>query len=316
MKNSKSPLKLLESKLKRKKIEVPEHDDPRTELKRLVKLHSTFTRNSTALKNMASDRELKTGEIIHCLLPEDGLGGKDKLLATASEQKRAAKQLESAMERELRKLPVYRLFLEKVYGVGPILSSYLCAYVDIRRAEKPSQLQRYCGLAVIDGHFEKRSGGPKFDANGNKTGSSGTFNQEIRTMIWLAFASMYKTSGGDTLKKRSKYLDAWRNTKSRELLRATSGKIESNGKELSAKGYANSKGWHVAAQLFVYDLYIVWRSVEGLPSWTTWYDWARGYEHGRGPLPRENAPRMLTVEEALQIIGHVGKTSDYEKAAE
>jgi hypothetical protein len=261
------------------------------------------------MHHMGSDRTHETGEVIPCLLPVDGVGGRDEVLLASKNQKDAADKLTSVIEKELRKLPIYTEFLSKVYGMGPLTAGYLVAYIDIHRAEKPSQLQRYCGLAVIDGHFERRNGGPKFDAQGARTDGTGTFNQELRTRVWQSFASMYKTAGGDTPTKQSKYLDVWRNTKSRALLRAVDGKVESNGKDVSAKGFASSKGWHAAAQLFIYDLYLVWRALEGLPSWTTWYDWARGYEHGRGPLPRENTPRMLTCAEALEIVGYVGKTT-------
>jgi hypothetical protein len=304
--NPKSTLKSVEKKLKPKTPDVPHHDDPRDELKRLVKLHNTHIKSSVALHHMGSDRTLhETGEVIPCLLPMDGIGGRNELLQMSENQKKAATKLESAMTRELKKLPVYNLFLKNVYGVGPVVAAYLCATINIRRAEKPSQLQRYCGLAVIDGHFERRSGGPKYDPKGNLTEATGTFNQELRTRIFQAFSSMWRTKGTGS----SKYIDIWENTRARDLLKANDkGKIESNGKEVSAKGHAFQKGWHVAAQLFAYDLYLVWRAIEGLPSWTTWYDWARGYEHGRGPLPRENAPRMLTVEQALEIVGYVGKT--------
>jgi hypothetical protein len=305
-------LKSIEKKLKAKPKPVPVHEDPRAELKRLVKLHNTHTKNSVALHHMGSDRvNHETGETIPCLLPPDGIGGRDELILMSEHQKKAATKLETAMTRELKKLPVYNLFLKDVYGVGPVVAAYLCAMIDIRRAEKPSQLQRYCGLAVIDGRFERRSGGPKYDPQGNRTEATGTFNQEIRTRIFQAFSSMWRTKGEGS----SKYLDIWQNTRERDLLKANDkGKFESNGKEISAKGHAFSKGWHVAAQLFVYDLYLVWRAAEGLPSWTTWYDWARGYEHGRGPLPRENAPRMLTIEQALEIVGYCGKTQAAEAA--
>ena len=298
-------LKSVKKTLQGKTPDVPHHDDPRVELKRLVKLHNTHTKNSVALHHMASDRTLhETGEIIPCLLPTNGVGGRAELLEMSEHRKSAATKLESAMTRELRKLPVYEKFLKHVYGIGPVVAGYLVANIDIRRAEKPSQLQRYCGLAVINGHFERREGGPKYDPKGNLTEATGTFNREIRTRRYQAFSSMWRTKGEGS----SKYLDVWQNTKARDLLKQNDkGKIESNGKEVSAKGYAHSKGWHVAAQLFVYDLYLIWRALEGLPSWTTWYDWARGYEHGRGPLPRENAPRMLTVDQALEIIGYVGK---------
>jgi len=301
-------LKSVAKKLEHKTPVVPVHDDPRRELKRLVRLHNAHTKNSVALHHMGSDRvNHETGETIPCLLPLDGIGGQVDLLDASERQKKAASKLEPAIERELRKLPVYSKFLKHVYGVGPVVAGYLCAYIDINRAVKPSQLQRYCGLAVINGRFERREGGPKYDADGNvNRDAGGTFNQELRTRIFQAFSSMWRTGSG----KDSKYLTHWRNIKARALLdeRVVDGRLKSGERDLSVNGFAHSKGWHAAAQLFLYDLYMVWRASEGLPIWTTWYDWARGYEHGTGSaLPRENAPRMMTLDEVLELVGDVGK---------
>jgi hypothetical protein len=303
-------LKTVAKKLKPKTVAVPTNDDPREELKRLVRLHNTHTRNSVALHHMGSDRKnLETGEVIPCRLPIDGVGGQLELIEMSENQKKAATKLEHAIEVELRKLPVYQLFLKHVYGVGPVVAGYLCAYIDIHRSAKPSQLQRYCGVAVIDGRFERRSSGPKYDPSGKLSpDAGGTFNQEIRTRLFQAFSSMWRTKGDGS----SKYLDRWRDVKARSLVdeRVKDGRIKVGESDLSINGHAHSKGWHAAAQLLVYDLYLAWRAIEGLPSWTTWYEWARGYEHGTAAaaLPRENVPRMLTVEQALDIVGNVGKT--------
>lgn len=310
-----STLKKLERKIKPQEVGVPMHEDPRKELKRLVRKHNALTKASVALHHMASDRiHHETGETIPCLLPEDD---KAALLEASEGRKRSATKLKSAIEKELRKLPVYQLFLKHVYGVGPVVAGYLCAYIDINRAAKPSQLQRYCGMAVINGRFERREGGPKYDASGAvNRDAAGTFNQELRTRLFQAFSSMLRTGS----EKSTKYLDCWRNVKERSLVdqRVTGSKITiAGGSTVSVKGHAHSKGWHAAAQLFLYDLYIVWRALEGLPVWTTWYEWARGYEHGSGtPLPRENVPRILTVEQALELVGDVGVRKPAAEAAE
>jgi hypothetical protein len=292
-------LKAIERKLKRKQPLAPPSEDPRTELKRLVRTHSALTKASVALHHMASDRtNLETGEIIPCLLPADDQAD---MLEASKRRSKSAATLEGVhcadgkpgMLHELRKLDVYNLFLKQAFGFGPVVCAYLCAMVDIHRAEKPSQLIRYCGYACIDGKAERRQEGfaPRTGATGNPE-ARGTYNAALKTRIWQAMGSLWKNAAKSGC--TTKYLTRWQQVKARKLLQG------------QTKGKAHDAGRRAATDLFIYDLYLVWRAIEGLPSWVTWYDWTRGYEHGRGPLPRENAPRMLTVEEALELVGNVG----------
>jgi len=332
---STTTLKKVERKLKGKRVAVPVYDDPRTELRRLVKVHKSLTKASVALHHMASDRQrppnlpndmdtvrseaasrgsmADTKSIdavlagtataaqkvraeylqknVVCLLPKDD---QEDLLSASKRRSASAAKLESAMVKELRKLDVYKLFMVNVFGLGPVVSGYLGAMVDIQKAEKPSQLIRYCGYACIDGKAERRREGfaPRTGITGNAE-AKGTFNLELKTRIWQAMAAMWKNGAKSNC--TTKYLTRWRQEKDRRLLQG------------QTKGKAHDAGRRAATDLLLYDLYLVWRAIEGLPSWVTWYDWTRGYEHGRGPLPRENAPRMLTVDEALAIVGNVGK---------
>ena len=292
-------LRRIERKLRQKQPLAPPSDDPVAELKRIVRTHRALTKAKVALINMSSDRvNQETGEKIPCMLPMED---RDDMKAAAERRGKSASRLEGVscpdgkpgMLHELRKFDVYNLFLRDVYGLGPVTAAYLLAYVDIRKAEKPSQLIRYCGYACIDGKAERRRDGfaPKTGPTG-KDDARGTYNAAVKSKIYIGMGAMWKN--GVAGSKRSKYLDRWRNEKERRLLRG------------ETKGKAHDAGRRAATDLFLYDLYLVWRSVEGLPSWVTWYDWTRGYEHGQGPLPRENAPRILTVEEALAIVGDVG----------
>jgi hypothetical protein len=297
-----SELKKVERKLKAKKTVTSTSDDPRAELKRIVRTHAALTKAAVALNNMSSDHQREDGEIIKCMLPADDIA--DMQLA-AKRRRQSASRMEGVtcpdgkpgMKHELRKLEIYNVFLEKVFGLGVVTSAYLCAFVDIHKAEKPSQLIRYCGYACIEGEAERRREGfaPKTGETG-KEGARGTYNAKLKTKLYLGMKAIW-TNGAPCATRgavTTKYLDRWRNEKSRRLLRG------------ETKGKAHDAGRRAATDLLLYDLYLVWRAIEGLPSWVTWYDWTRGYEHGRGLLPRENHPRMLTLEEALELVGDVG----------
>jgi hypothetical protein len=261
---------------------------------------------------MASDRTNRTtGDPIKCNLPTD-VQAQFKLLANEVARKEA-KRLESAMTRQLKMIPVWQLYLQHVFGVGPVVAAYLVSEIDIFdrpdetgqiRAKKPSALRKFCGMAVVDGRLERRAKGIK-----------SSYSSDLRTCLFNAFSSMWKNGRGKG--RSSKYLDIWVNAKHRKLSMASEGRISNGVRDVSANGYAHSYGWHKAADVLLEDLYTVWRAIEGLDVWPSYYAAKLGYEHG-GKIS-VNAPKRLTVDEALAIVGDVsGRAHEWnaeEKAA-
>jgi len=274
---------------KRRKA-VASSTDPREELRRIVRQHKALVKASVAITHMSSDRKNReTGEVIVCRLPEDVQIAFQSLAQDVAKKK--AEALESAMKQELKRIPIYNHFLKNVFGVGPVVAAYLVSEIDIHRAVKSSALRRFCGLAVINGRLERRAKGVK-----------SAYSSELRTRIFQAFDSMWKnrTKGQGRM---TKYLEIWVNAKHRKLQMATDGKINNGVRDVSAKGYSHSYGWHKAADIFLEDLYTIWRALEGLDVWPSYYAAKLGYEHG-GKIS-VNAPKKLTVEEALELVGDV-----------
>jgi len=289
---------------------IPSSTEPRDELRRLVQSHVALVKSAVAIEHMASDRkDRKTGETIPTRIPADEAA---QMLMDADRIKKRAKSLEAPMLRQLRQIPVYQQFLSKVYGVGPVVAAYLCADIDIRdrvggdgivRALKPSGIRMFCGMAVINGRLVRRVAGEK-----------NRYNASVRTRLFQMFSAMAK-NGAKKVEGRpngttSKYLDVWVNVKHRELsserVDVAANKWRDNTGEWrgGARAHAHSKGWHKACDVFLEDLYIVWRAIEGLPVWPSYYAAKLGYEHG-GKIS-VNAPKMLSIEEALEIAGDVG----------
>lgn len=312
------------------------HDDPKKELRRLVRMHHLMTRMSVATKSSAEDKKNRTtGQVIPSLVPEDL---KVLHLELSAAYKRKAKELESDMTRSLRMLPIYKVFSREVFGLGPVVSSYLAAEVDFARCEKPSQLKRYCGFAVINGRLERPQRGVKLG-----------YNAALRTRIFQMMAAVWKNAAKTTIcenhgfqkstrkgmsaeeKKAfqaecaecpdclqtpaprgymSKYLKVWKDYKHRmlhsERFRADSNEILVGDGEWRKGGRAaiHSAGWHKAADVFLEDLYIIGRTLENRPVWPSYYAAKLGYEHlGKICV---NAPRHMSLDEALALIGDVG----------
>jgi hypothetical protein len=305
---SEAKLKKLARKPNRR-AEVPASDDPRRELFRLVREHkaivkraASFESSVTTKKARVADpaRNIKVGDPLPNWVPDDT---RTLVLDTVKQLRAQADRLQTPMLRALRKVPIYDVWLKHVYGVGPVVAAYLVAEIDIRKAVKPSQLKRFCGLAVINGRLERPARGAK-----------NAYSKEMRTRIYQAMSAMQKNAARPTKDAPSgstcKYLDVWQDHKHRmqSSERYDAGAntlLDFDGEQRKgAKAIINSTGWHKGAGVLLEDLYTVWRALEGLPVWPSYYAAKLGYEHG-GKIS-VNEPRMLTLEEAIALVGYVG----------
>lgn len=291
------------ARLKAKAPHVPASEDPRTELRRLVRQHRNWTKTATSLTLMVTDRKFKSGDVVKCTLPDDV---RADLKVTAKALKTAASALASSMTKELRKLPIWREFLSKMYGMGPVIGAYLVAEIDITIAVKISQLRMFCGTAVINGRLVRPAAGEK-----------NRYNAQMRTRLFQLMTGMWKNAAEHVDKETgeitrgattTKYLEVWRNALHRKQHSELYDR-EANtwGDRKSAKLVMLRGSMWKAVDVLLEDLYVVWRALEGLPVWPSYYTakLTAGYEHG-GTIAKEIGPRMLTVEEALDLVGDVG----------
>lgn len=123
-----------------------------------------------------------------------------------------------------------------IRGMGKILAAKLYALIDITRAERPSNLWRYAGYAVVEGKAEKPKKGEKLH-----------YNKQLKTICYQIATSF--------LRLNSPYR-----------------RIYDEAKEYYRK---NRPDWtkmhiHFAAtrkmmKIFLFHLWYVWRKIEGLP---------------------------------------------------
>lgn len=353
----------------RKKALPASNEDPMAELRALVAQHKALTKKQVALTNMAADKVVrkdsgsrKKGDVLKCELPDDVQQSMHGLSAV---MKARADELQGAMRRELKKIPIFTTFLSKVFGLqsGSVICAYLVTELDPRdpvdretgeiiKARKSSAFRQFCGMAVQNGRLSRHTRGRA----GEKADKS-HFSGEMRTRLYQLFQSIWKNGAkftvcaehaetkpekrktdeqkaayaswrAETLScsecaatsaphgKSSKYLKIWTDYKHRMLqserctFNPKTKRLEvvrigaATADVLSAAAFAHSTGWHKAADVFLEDLYVVWRALEGLPVWPSYYAAKLGYEHG-GKIC-VNAPKMLTVDDALATVGDVG----------
>jgi len=303
----KTTLKAVEKAIERKNnVYIPTHDDPVKELRLLTMKHKSLSRRKQTIESTVRDRTIRkgpdAGKIIPCELDpmtrhhfliltggvKDFPPGFDtsqfKFPRSITQQ---IKDTEAQMLKTLKQVPIYQELLKDVFGLGPVVCSYLISEIDIYKAVKPSAINQFCGMSVINGRLIRRTKGQK-----------NNYNSGLRVRLYQFATAMLKNAspkkhGGKNMS--SKYLQAWANKKTQMMNRA----------EPATRGAAHSAGWHVAMRIFLEDMYIVWRTMEGLPIWPDYNAGKLGYAHGGKIVVNE--PRLLTLEQAKELVGHVGK---------
>jgi len=281
----------LAKKFRRKDAQPVVHEDPRQELRRLVAMHKNWTQTAKAWNQSIHDITLRTGEVVKCTKPEYL---RADMARTVEALQGEAKSLETAMLVQLRRIPIYDTFLKHVYGIGPVVAAYLCAMIRPERCVKVSRLWRYCGNACDPktGKREIRSGAPKYLPDGSVGDGTGSYNDELKMRIYQGMVAMrknsFKVSEERPFGTINKYLTRWAFA---SYSRRTTGR---------EKG-ADHAGRRKATDLFLEDLYVIWRTLEGLPVWPDLYSVRRGFFHGGQPCVNEG--RVLTLEEALAVVG-------------
>lgn len=146
------------------------------------------------------------------------------------------KEVEKYLKKELEEYPIYTNYLKQVKGVGVLMASVIISEYDIRIAETVSKMWAFTGLVPGRDKLIK--------------GEKASFNKRLR-------AKMCGVLGPSFLKCNSPYREYYDNMKAR---------------------YENEERWkdetslhrHRAAtrymiKMFLKDLYVAWREIEGLP---------------------------------------------------
>ncbi len=165
-------------------------------------------------------------------------------------------QAENEVGKELAKvveeIPIYKDYLSEIVGVGPITSACLIAYIqDIGKFDTISKLHRYAGLSAIGGEAQRRHAGVNID-----------FNPKMKTLMFKIGKS-FLTSHNE--KYRAIYDEAHRMYEAR-------GKYD---KDKNPGGNKNKmhlmyRSLKKPERIFLANLWVEWRKMEGLPISDPW----------------------------------------------
>jgi hypothetical protein len=185
-----------------------------------------------------------------------------------------ARGYETMLERELlkrlKRLPVYEHFLAGVKGIGPIAAGWIVAEFDIHKATTVSKLWQFAGLnpGMVIGQIRVEDGKDKWHyektdkmVRGDRLtpGFVAPFNQRLRTALVGVMADGF-------IKCQNEYaLEYYYPYKARLEREETPITGEDKAWAEVSKARRDRAAKRYMVKMFLKDLYVSWRTLEGLP---------------------------------------------------
>ena len=196
----------------------------------------------------------------------------------ADAAKRQEGEIEKQMKKVLKRFPIYTEWIEKQKGVGPISAGWILAEIDIEKATTVSKIWQFCGLnpGLIpgkkrvenkDGSFSLVPTGKMIRGDRLTPGHVAPFNKRLRTALAGVMASGFIKSQNDyCLRYYYPYkarLEQEVNTV--EEIRKAGSKAEDVAWKDAKKAHRDRAAQRYMLKMFLRDLYVAWREIEGLP---------------------------------------------------
>jgi hypothetical protein len=195
------------------------------------------------------------------------------------------KQIEKEIEKRLKTIPIYTQFLKGVKGVGTIAAGWIIGEIDIERATTVSKIWQFCGLnpgtvrgtkSVCTKDYKPEMGevvGKLTDFKDGKErlsvktsdmirgdkltpGYLSPYNQRFRAALVGVLASGF-------IKAKSEYaVEYYYPYKTR--LENSENKVNGKPWNEESKGHRDMAAKRYMIKMFLKDLYVAWRTLEGL----------------------------------------------------
>jgi len=184
------------------------------------------------------------------------------------QEKKHFRRLTSVLE----EFPIYVQFLEPIKGIGPAMAGVIVSEIDITKARHPSSLWKYAGLDVAsDDRARSRKAEHLVEkAYTNKDGeeatrNSITFNPFLKTKLTGVLASSFLKA------TPNHYRDVYDGYKNR---------LESHpAHHEKSKGWRHNMAMRYMVKMFLIDLHVAWRALEGLPVSLPYHEAKLGHRH-------------------------------------
>ena len=215
---------------------TPEH----TKVLNLVRRYQSFVKMATGIANS-----------IHAM-GRDGLVNPDAIEELMEDTRKPYRKQADLTIKDAFKLvkdmPIYTQWLKHVDGVGENLATQFIALIQpISDFDTVSKLWAYAGLAVFDGHAQRRVKGKKSN-----------WNPELKRLCYQL--------GDCFVKQGTFYRTVYDNYKARD--KAAHPKVvpvPGSDSGLYTPGHMQARAIRYAAKMFLSHLWLAWREIENLP---------------------------------------------------
>ena len=251
----------------------------------LVRLREDFQAMRKRMDNRIGRKADGTEQNIEAreFRPED----LENFTAVADNAKEQEKQIEKMLLKTLRRFPIYNDYLKHVKGVGTIAAGWIIAEFDIQKATTVSKMWQYCGLnpGMVagkkrvendDGSFSLVPTGQMIRGDRLTPGHVSPFNKRLRTaMVGVLADGFIKAQAPHALEYYYPYKERL-SSEENEVLHVGDHKP---WKDVS-KGHRDRAAKRYMTKMFLKDLYVAWRTIEGLPVRAPYQEEYLGHKHG------------------------------------
>ena len=161
------------------------------------------------------------------------------------------------LQNVLKGYPIYTDYLESIKGIGPAMAAVIISEIDISKAKYPSSLHKLAGLDVCEdgkGRSKRKEHLVEvgyIDKDGKEqTKMSITFKPFLKTKLVGVLGSSFLRAG------ENPYSIIYNNYKNR---------LENHPDHIEkSKGHRHAMAIRYMIKMFLIDLYLKWREIEGL----------------------------------------------------
>jgi len=204
----------------------------------------------------------------------------------ADDAKEKEVECEKNLKRVLKRFPIWTEYLEGVKGVGTIAAGWIIGEFDIEKATTVSKMWQFAGLnpGLVKGkkRVDHEDGKVEFVETGEMIrgdkltpGHVSPFNQNLRTALVGVLADGF-------IKQQNYYcMEFYYPYKAR--LEQEENTVLHVGKEKQwkevNKGHRDRAAKRYMIKMFLKDLYVAWRTIEGLPVRPSYQEEYLGHKH-------------------------------------
>jgi hypothetical protein len=197
----------------------------------------------------------------------------------ADEARQQERNIEKMLHVTLQRFPVYTDFLAQTKGVGDIAAGWILAEYDIYKASTVSKMWQFTGLNPgmvpgkkrvenSDGSFSLVNTGDMIRGDRLTPGYVAPFNKRLRTaMVGVLADGFIKAQSPYALNYYYPYKDRLANEE---------------GWSDESKGHRDRAAKRYMIKMFLKDLYVAWRKLEGLPVREPYSEEYLGKRHNDG----------------------------------